>query len=396
MPSKIEWCDETLNPMPGCRRIRPGCKNCYAVRAAHRLANNPNPDIAERYRGLVTPDGKDWTGEVSLDLSVLDKAAAWQKPKRIFINSMGDLFRDEIPLADSALVIRRLLEIRQHKFVVMTKRPALMLELLLEMLGEVGGWSEWLAFRKATEHILWCVSICTQDDADEFLPLLARMPVDNRGISVEPLLEHVDLLKNLEPNWDCFELVDDPCCQRCGGDGVVEYTESPDLWGEDSPSEENHLLPCPECAEHNRWVEQIAKRSALANIICQVFVGGETGPGARLIHPDWVRSIRDQVSGTQPKINFFFKSWGEWLDAMVWDDLIVEGKLPQIEGEGGRADQVWLARDGEIWLGQHAGKFLPTPDACERERRGVELVKRIGRKRAGNELDGKTWLELWD
>src|SRR5438045_7680773 len=98
MPTTIEWSDETWNPVLGCRRVSAGCTNCYAERAAHRLASNPNPKIAAAYAGLtqITNGRPAWTGVFREMPERLDQPLRWRQPKRIFTNSMSDLFGEGV------------------------------------------------------------------------------------------------------------------------------------------------------------------------------------------------------------------------------------------------------------------------------------------------------------
>ena len=90
MSTNIEWTDETWNPIVGCSKVSPGCDNCYAVGTVHR-------GLAEQHRGLtVRAEGAtDWTGEVRVVESMMDRPLRWTKPRRIFVNSLSDLFHPD-------------------------------------------------------------------------------------------------------------------------------------------------------------------------------------------------------------------------------------------------------------------------------------------------------------
>src|SRR6185437_239379 len=91
----IEWTDATWNPVAGCTVISPGCTNCYAMRMAARL----DAMGVKKYRGLTRRSGGRavWTGKVRLDEASLDAPRSWSKPRRIFVNSMSDLFHEGVP-----------------------------------------------------------------------------------------------------------------------------------------------------------------------------------------------------------------------------------------------------------------------------------------------------------
>jgi len=96
--SKIEWTESTWNPILGCSKISPGCKNCYAIRTAWRLSHNPNPKVHEAFEGLTTIQGGEpnWTGRVNFVHERLDEPLKWKAPRRIFVNSQSDLFHEEV------------------------------------------------------------------------------------------------------------------------------------------------------------------------------------------------------------------------------------------------------------------------------------------------------------
>lgn len=92
MSTEIEWTDETWNPTTGCTRVSRGCDNCYAVRHTIRLAGQ-----FEKYQGLVNPGKEHFNGTVKLHEDRLDQPLRWRKPRRVFVNSMSDLFHPEVP-----------------------------------------------------------------------------------------------------------------------------------------------------------------------------------------------------------------------------------------------------------------------------------------------------------
>lgn len=242
MSTNIEWCNLTLTPVVGCSHCSPGCDHCYAERFAARLAKNPK--TAAKYVGVVDERGK-WTGAVRYFFYWYEKLP--KTPKRIFLNSMSDFFHPAVKEDDIHEILDRISDdAKQHTFLLLTKRP--------ERMAEV------LSHRALPPNIWLGVTVCNQAEADAKIPVLLQIPAAKRFVSVEPMLMPVDLTRYLE-------------------------IEERHYWGDDMSGfiDYNPLL---------HWV------------IC----GGETGPGARPMHPDWVRGLRDQCQAANTP--FFFKSWG--------------------------------------------------------------------------------------
>ena len=289
MSTKIEWADLTINPTAGCMKCSPGCANCYAERFASRLAKNPQ--TAEKYVGVVDDAGK-WTGRISEpDYSVFERLP--KKPQRVFLGSMTDLFfrgvndfgskglRDGdgnlyefVPDTMHVRIARLLLQIskhKQHTFMMLTKRPDEMKEVLNAM----------------TVHPLlnlWVgVTVCNHDELWK-LDVLQEISAAKRFVSFEPLLEDVgDISK----------------------------------WVFNRRQAIQHLVSGPACLNYEQADDSVAY--PLDWVIC----GGETGHGARPVHPAWVRSLRDQCH--EAMVPFFFKSWGEFTATPRPDATYVDG-----------------------------------------------------------------------
>jgi protein gp37 len=125
--TSIEWTDATWNPVAGCTVVSPGCTNCYAMRMAARL----DAMGMKKYHGLTRKSGGRavWTGKVRLDRGSLTTPATWKKPRRIFVNSMSDLFHNAVPAAFIASVWKAMEAMPQHTFQILTKRPDRMAEI---------------------------------------------------------------------------------------------------------------------------------------------------------------------------------------------------------------------------------------------------------------------------
>lgn len=177
--SRIDWTDATWNPVTGCSKVSPGCQHCYAERLSHRFGWTTKPWTA--------PYAAD---NVQLHPERLAQPLRWRQPRRIFVNSMSDLFHDQVPDAFLVEVFATILRAPQHTFQVLTKRPARMRSWMQDppraLVRPDGlGWPPpnlWLG-----------VSVEDQRRAQERLPLLASTPAAVRFVSCEPLLGPVDL-----------------------------------------------------------------------------------------------------------------------------------------------------------------------------------------------------------
>lgn len=124
--SKIHWTDATWNPCAGCTKISPGCKNCYAVRNAKQMAGNTNANMQAAYQGLVvgTPGNLDWNGVVRSLPDRLDEPLHWRKPRRVFVNSLSDLFHKDVQADYISQVFATMEKASWHTFQILTKRSS--------------------------------------------------------------------------------------------------------------------------------------------------------------------------------------------------------------------------------------------------------------------------------
>lgn len=331
--TSIEWTDSTWNPLRGCSRVSEGCRNCYAEKVAYRFSGAGKP-----YEGLaVLKNGHaSWTGKVELVEKHLLDPLKWgslplpangatscntanrrrrygQRPRRIFVNSMSDLFHESVPdeWIDQIFAVMALCP--QHVFQVLTKRPERMLRYLTSApwgrieerveyiaametnCGRKGlGWpKELLTPERIPLRNVWLgVSVENQKAADERIPLLLQTPAAVRFISAEPLLGQLDLTR-----IDWVEEMKRDLRQK-----VKQVKGS-----EHEPVLTDMLKGVEEC----RWEEGRAWRNALTGAwfdgwdgndnpelshatIDWVIGGGESGPGARPMQVEWVRSIVEQ------------------------------------------------------------------------------------------------------
>lgn len=157
MSNPIGWCDVTINPIVGCSHCSSGCDNCYAEKFAARLAKNPK--TAEKYAGVVDENGK-WNGSVRYHVSWYEQLS--KKPKRIFLNSMSDLFHPAVIEEDLHEILDLIVKFGcQHTFLVLTKRP----ERARDM----------LACRALPPNVWLGVTVCNQEEADAKIPVLLQI-----------------------------------------------------------------------------------------------------------------------------------------------------------------------------------------------------------------------------
>lgn len=185
MSTKIEWCDETINPVVGCTKVSPACKNCYAERMANRLANMPH--TRAKYSQVVT-NGK-WNGNTVFDAAELQKPKKWKKPRRIFVTSMGDIFHDTVSFQDIIEIMFMVKENPIHTFIIITKRPERMVEFFNEC--------TYNPFFEPLPNLWLGVTVENQEHADKRIPLLLEIKCAVHLVSCEPLLGGVNLQQYL-------------------------------------------------------------------------------------------------------------------------------------------------------------------------------------------------------
>lgn len=332
--SKIEWTDATWNPVTGCSWASPGCDNCYAATMTRRLAAMGQT----KYAQLTT--AKHFNGRIATHESELQKPLRWRKPRRVFVNSMSDLFHPRVPFEFVNQVFVMMALAHKHIFQLLTKRPERMkmyfddhcceVESEIAKIERKGGHRGWLAGRWMRRdpietwplpNVQLGTSVEDQQLADERIPRLLACPATVRFLSCEPLLGPMNLF----------------CRYKAGARANVLKLSD--------------IAPC-QAARDDRALHWI-------------IAGGESGPGARPMHPDWVRSIRDQC--TAASVPFFFKQWGEFRE---------------VEHEA--------ARDGDLGIANNGS----TSDWSDDYHPSTAIVRRVGKKRAGRLLDGREWNEF--
>lgn len=183
--SKIEWTDATWSPIVGCSKVSEGCLNCYAEKMASRLAAMGHT----QYRDVLIYSNNrsfGWNGKTAFVESALEKPLHWRKPRMIFVCSMSDLFHESVPFEWVSRVFSKIIFTDDiHTYQILTKRPERALEYFTDLLY-------WSGVKRIPA--IWLGVTCeNQKTADERIPILLQIPAAVRFLSLEPLLEDIDL-----------------------------------------------------------------------------------------------------------------------------------------------------------------------------------------------------------
>lgn len=178
--SDIEWTEATWNPIAGCSIVSPGCTNCYAMRMAGRL----EAMRVDKYRGTTRRSGKRavWTGRVNIDSRLIEQPLHWRRPRRIFVNSMSDLFQENVSEEFIAAIWSVMKRARWHSFQILTKRPERMRAILS-------------SGRFPVLPNVWLGTSVESDGWLDRIDALRETPARIRFISFEPLISAI-----LEPD----------------------------------------------------------------------------------------------------------------------------------------------------------------------------------------------------
>jgi protein gp37 len=313
----IEWADFTFNPWTGCTRVSPGCDHCYAEGWAKRSGHVEWGPHAPRRR---TADAY-WREPLKWNA----KAAQAGRRARVFCASLADVFDNHASILSEwrADLWALIAATPNLDWLLLTKRPQNIARMLPPTWGD--GWPNvWLG-----------TTVENQTEANRRIPHLLDTPARVRFLSCEPLLGPVALDMILTPEMGIHAL--SGICSD--GSGPSGFSQGPGI----------------------DWV------------IC----GGESGPGARPMHPDWARSLRDQCARdnvfSSDSVPFFFKQWGEWFPGDVEYDG--RGLCAHPDSNHDRTACMWKGR----W------KYTEVAD---------QGFLRVGKKRAGRLLDGREWNEV--
>ena len=316
--TKIEWTDHTFNPWIGCTKVGPGCDHCYAE---NLMDKRMGVAVWGPGNERVRTKQANWKMPLRWNAQADAFMAQHGRRQRVFCASLADVF-------DNAVDPQWRLDL----YDLIRATPNLDWLLLTKRIGNVNGWGLPVGGDGQVLPNLWIgATIVNQADADRDIPKLLQVPASVRFLSMEPLLGPVDLT-NIEVFGGDAEIFPLKGTTNCVDD-------------EGAPADDVPALD---------WV----------------IVGGESGPGARPMHPDWARSLRDQCEAAA--VPFLFKQWGEWTPG------------ENVERKRGTVDTAFLY-DGSwqihpLNLATDDGHIDDEPD-----------LYRVGKKAAGRLLDGRTW-----
>jgi protein gp37 len=278
MPSAIEWTEETWNPVVGCSKVSPGCAHCYAETIAKRFGD-----------GATFPTFKPWTPEnaahnVTLKPDRLEQPLHWRRPRMVFVNSMSDLFHEEIPDSYIAEVFATMAFATRHTFQVLTKRPERARDLLTQPF-ERGSFS-WITEDRVGNRL-----------SPDF-PVTWPLPNVWLGVSIENMrwVGRADTLRETPAavRFVSAEPLLGPLIERVG---------CPECW--DWPDDE-----CAACEGLCWWWSQ---ESLSLEGIDWLIVGGESGPGARPMDLNWARDLVEacDLPGVAPFVKQLGSVWAK-------------------------------------------------------------------------------------
>ncbi len=297
MTTKIEWTNQTWNPIVGCSKVSPGCDNCYAERMARRQYWMEKSRGIDRGKYYEVTDAYGWTGKLGFDEKELQKPLHWKKPRMIFVSSMGDLFHGSVPFEWVFKVLDVMRKCPQHTFQILTKRPEFALRCFE------------LNDHRLPDNVWFGVTCENQETADLRIPKLLEIPAAVRFVSIEPGLSEIDFDQVYLGDMycpACRKFFDDPkdwtspCCGALAEPVVHGCTERCDECKEVFDAD-RQIPTCPYCNNtgsdgHHIQPDYVGcfsrdKEGAVLEKLDWAIVGAETGPGKRPMKLDWVEKI---------------------------------------------------------------------------------------------------------
>ncbi|MGO4700237.1 phage Gp37/Gp68 family protein [Dyella sp. 2RAB6] len=361
--SSIEWTDSTFNPWIGCTKISPACDHCYAERSTparaggiawgagaprHRTsAANWKLPLRWNARRFMACEECGWRGECDAELigcgNCGSSAAMNDARRRVFCASLADVFDNEVPI-----------EWRRELFELIASTPNLDWLLLTKRIGNVSRMvteiadrprlasrpGDFLAYHwrngNAPANVWLGATVANQGEADRDIPKLLEVPAAVRWLSCEPLLGSVDL------------------AEICDG---AAHREIPREYWTDVDNDDSPPAIGIDALTGLRW-QRFGDWYEYGSHLDWVVVGGESGPAARAMHPEWARSLRDQCAAAG--VPFFFKQWGEWAPALsgMWFHPMQD--MPHFSARAaGRDTHDFGAGLGAVRIGRRpAGRLL--------------------------------------
>lgn len=319
----IEWSDATWNPWQGCTKVSPACAHCYMFQGMKRFGKDPTHVRQSSGETWGLPIKRWKTGERAGEYKIAPG-------KKVFTCSWSDWFHEA---ADKW---------RGQAWDIIRQRPDLTFQIVTKRTERIAAClpSDW---ENGWPNVWLIATVENQEYADRRIPELLRVPAVVRGLSIEPMLGPIDLIAVLR-----------------------RYIDS--IVGREQTSYET-------------------ASSAFGDLINWVIAGGESGPGARPMHPAWVRLLRDQCLAAG--VAFFFKQWGDYLDAEAVEALHPEDRWWTDRNfyrprSYGKADPERVRFfDGEGVLVADPYRGCSDPDRV--------TMLRVGKKAAGRRLDGVEW-----
>ncbi len=370
--TKIEWCDHTFNPWEGCQKVGPGCDNCYAetrnARFAGGQAINWGPGAPRR-----RTSASNWAKPKAWNAAHAEFFAQHGRRQRVFCASLGDWADNAVPIEWLVDMLEMVRLTPNLDWLLLTKRIGIVSQRLQQAHAFIlGNWpsidaqplsqwlTNWLEGDCPPANVWLGTTITSQPEADRDITKLLAVPAAKRFLSMEPLLGQVDLDTIHNTNFGEGQPYLHPLIGRVS-DGHGDSCNAPSI----------------------DWV----------------IVGGESGPGARPMHPDWSSSLRDQCVAAG--VPFLFKQWGEWKPICQMEEaehgglyksnVIAkphedQGNLDDIYGRKCTVPTTVLHIDGST----HG---ITEPMAFGQGTEAMQIFK-IGKKAAGRLLDGRIWNEV--
>ena len=355
--SKIEWTDHTFNPWIGCTKVSTaatgggGCDNCYAeMSTPARVLRSQGAETWGTAAPRIRTSAANWKMPLRWDAQHDAFFAQHGRRQRVFCASLADVFDNAVDPQWRADLFDFIYATPHLDWLLLTKRIGNVARMVVDR-GMPG---------RLPSNVWLGATIVNQAEADRDIPKLLAVPARVHFLSLEPLLGPVNLSDI--------------------SDGHADRTIPRKYWEEGFDTDDN-----PPAVGHNaltgeRW-QRFGDWRHFGQRIDWVIVGGESGPKARPMHPDWARNLRDQCQAAG--VAFFFKQWGEWIEPDI-DGMPV--RLTAREGDPEFFDAAAKV-DGFLCVD---GRFEASVDDLEDDVRYLGM-KRIGKKAAGRLLDGRTW-----
>ncbi|WP_065321738.1 phage Gp37/Gp68 family protein [Tritonibacter mobilis] len=333
--TKIEWTDFTVNFWEGCQKVGPGCDHCYAEARDTRFTGG-------KHWGPGAPRRKVKGGIAKLRKINRDAEAfhaAHGRWPRVFCSSLSDVFDKAVDPEWRREACAEIEAADNTRIQMLTKRIGNVLKMVPATWLQ-DGWPS---------HVGLMITVVNQEEANRDVPKLldlkTRFGIPWVGLSMEPLLGPVDISPYMLGCYECGQECgfrsgpeNPPEQEKCNSCGLIT-SHFGEFCSECGHQDFSHVCPDCEAVAH----EYHPDTETIDWVIC----GGESGPGARPMHPNWARSLRDQCNAAG--VPFLFKQWGEWHpDALLYTDT--EGNCPPTNMKVGKKKSGRLL-DGREWNG---------------------------------------------